>query len=228
MQLIYLAVLLTLCRVSCNVVKDDEPSHSVGMNDVLDDLLGKKCKKAGVKDAYKEFYKTYMTTMECMEKQYKPENNSDSSEELCAYVNTNVRECFKIVVENLQHCLEPEEKYLPKFIYDAFDKFLDLVCGDNFIELLASTSSATCFEELSKHNFFEACANSPLWKSLTDNEHVIFKKEKLCADMNELYDCRENVIKKTCTEDVIVRNLFNKLHKAISFSCDKEDEDKTT
>ncbi|KAB0794852.1 hypothetical protein PPYR_11691 [Photinus pyralis] len=102
MQLVYVAVLLTLRGASSNLVKRDEPFQK-------DDLIESKCKKATVVDHYTGFYKTFIATVVCLEAR-------DKSAEACDVLNQDtVRGCLKAVGDVAQRCLQEEERYFPKF-----------------------------------------------------------------------------------------------------------------
>lgn len=87
--------------------------------------------------------------MVCLEN-YFPKNRdeikladaSSSSEELCTDKRQEIRKCFEDVISALEDCSDPEEKYAPKFIFDAIDSAFDYLCEDNYENLNSESPTA--------------------------------------------------------------------------------------
>lgn len=54
-----------------------------------------------------------------------------SSEELCSEKRISMQRCFKTLIDVMQECSKPEEKYLPNFIFQAIDSLIEYACVDN-------------------------------------------------------------------------------------------------
>ncbi|KAB0795615.1 hypothetical protein PPYR_12454 [Photinus pyralis] len=173
-------------------VKGDE-----GTTTIWEDLVENKCKRAGIIDPIKGFYGTLFSTFECLEVQNMTAHYTEvgPTEAVCESFPKNVRRCLKVVVNNVEKCLEAEEKYLPKFIFQAFDNFVDLVCVDKFVESLDKPSFAQCINDISQSKFMETCTENRLFKSVLEKKTVFPQKSELCSDLKELHDCYENIIK---------------------------------
>ncbi|KAB0795614.1 hypothetical protein PPYR_12453 [Photinus pyralis] len=222
MKSIALAIFLLLGIV--NVKGDDGDTTTI-----WEDLLENKCKKAGIADPLMGFYETLSTTLDCLEVQNMTSHYAKfgPTEAVCEGFPKNVRGCFKVAVDNVAKCLETEEKYLPNFIFEALDNFIDLICVDKFVESLDKSSFTQCMKDISQSKFMETCKENRLLKSLPEKHIVIPQKSELCSDLKEFHDCFEDNLKQTCTGDNIAITLLNKLYKAISPSCNKEEETST-
>ncbi|KAB0795616.1 hypothetical protein PPYR_12455 [Photinus pyralis] len=221
LTLIFLFLGGVVCNVKCE-------KKGVTLQASLDDLLENKCKKAGIDDHVTGFYETLLPTLECLDKQNVSKTSAMDptlTDVFCQGLNKNVRECFKTVIDNVEKCLDDDEKYLPNLIFEAIDNFLDLICEEKFIESLNELSFKQCKKNISKNNALDVCFENFIMKLLISGDVVVFKKAELCSGIQDFYDCYEGVIKVICpNDDKIMLTLLNKFHKAIFSACHKEEK----
>lgn len=65
-------------------------------------------------------------------------NLEESSDDICSDKRGSIRKCFEDLIDVLKECSDPEEKYLPDFVFNAVDGVLDYICANNSAVVLSN------------------------------------------------------------------------------------------
>ncbi|XP_031350812.1 uncharacterized protein LOC116176411 [Photinus pyralis] len=222
-----LAVLCLLGGASCNVIRTEQKTAKsdgdLGVKFIFEGWLKDKCRKVGVVDPYTGFFQALEGAFTCVGRHLQSsETDSSSSEELCDYHKNNIRHCFDDILANIKECLDPEEKYLPEFIFNAMDGLLKLACSDDSIEDALERPSATkCIDDaFNDTKLLDACFDNVSLQSFNFEDNFVLKEEELCYYLFTFYNCSDNYLRKRCSYDREVRKVLRKVYQAVTSPCE--------
>ncbi|KAF2899222.1 hypothetical protein ILUMI_06954, partial [Ignelater luminosus] len=120
--------------------------------------------------------------------------------------------CFESFVKEVDACLESEEKYLPNYILELFNKTFSIQCDneERLIEDNEKFRNSACFNETQvSFNITSAInenciPNIKTLKQLSEKGFVL-KESEICSDTKSFKKCMTNEIKKICQDQAVLR-----------------------